>query len=339
MRRFLTILCVSVFFVCLVPVGAFAAEKVITLRAATYQTPVSPAVTMMKEWAKDLEEKTGGRVKATIYPSATLIGPAETYEGVTKGVTDIGNSNFSYSRGRFPLMEALELPYSIKRADIGTYMINDFIKKFKPKELDDVKVLWLEGMAPGRIHTRKPIKSIEDMKGARIRSNAFTAKMVSALGGSPVAMPISDAYEAISRGVCDGITTCYEGLVQFKLDPLCKYHTLATNIVYTSGFFWVMNKEKWNSIPPDLQKIIDQLSEKYIKIAANKVWKEQDELSIAKFQKEGHTFIELSADENARWGERMKPVFEEYIKMTKEKGVPGEEAVKWVWDYLKQNDK
>jgi TRAP-type C4-dicarboxylate transport system substrate-binding protein len=332
------VLCAFVFSLCLVSTTSFASEKVIALRAATYQHPSSPQCALIKEWAKEVEEKTGGRVKVTVYPSSTLVGPFETYEGVTKGVTDIGNSNFSYSKGRFPMMEALELPYGIKRADVGTYMLNEFYKKFKPKELDDVKILWLEGMAPGRLHTRKPIKTVDDMKGVRIRSNAFTAKMVTALGGTPVALPISEAYEAISKGVCDGIATAYDGLIQFKLDPLCKYHTLATSIVYTSGFFWVMNKQKWESLPPDIQKTIDQMNEKYIEKAA-RVWANVDTESIAKLKKDGHTFIELSPQEDARWAERMKPVFEDYVKAVKERGLPGDEAVRWVRDYLKNHDK
>jgi TRAP-type C4-dicarboxylate transport system substrate-binding protein len=333
-----TVLCVFPFLACLIAASAFAADKVVILRAATYQTPSSPQVMLVKEWAKEVEEKTGGRVKITIYPSATLVGPFETYEGVTKGVADIGNSNFSYSKGRFPMMECVDLPHGLKTTAVATHLINDFNKRFKPKELDDVKVLWLEGMAQGRFHTRKPIRTLEDMRGVRIRSNAFTANMVKALGGTPVGLPISEAYEAISKGICDGITTAYDGLIQFKLDALCKYHTLATSIVYTAGFFWVMNKEKWQSIPPDAQKIIDAMDERYIDKAA-KMWAAVDADSIEKLKATGHTFIPLSPQEDARWGEKMKPIFDDYVKMTKEKGVPGEEALNWVRDYLKKNDR
>jgi TRAP-type transport system periplasmic protein len=332
------VLCAFVLSVCLASVSSFAAEKVITLRFGHYMPPVAWQVKLVQDWGKEVEQKTNGRVKVTVYPGQTLVSAGDTYDGVVKGVADIGWSNFSYSKGRFPLLELVDFPMGIESAETSIGMVNAFVEHFKPKETSDVKILWLETHNPAMMHTRKAVRNLEDFKGLKIRSNALSAAIVTFLGGAPVGMPIPEAYEALSRGVVDGIATDIEAIPIFGLSNVVKFHTIAKSSAYLSAFFTVMNKQKWDSLPPDVQKIIDQINKETIpKIA--KGWVYRYTADQEKLGKEGHTFIRLTKEEDARWAERIKPLFTDYLKMTKEKGLPGEEALKWCQDYIKTHQK
>jgi len=188
------------------------------------------------------------------------------------------------------------------------------------------------------MHTRKPAGNLEEFKGMKIRSNALSAAIVTYLGGTRVGMTITEAYEALSRGVVDGIATDIEAIPIFGLSNVVKFHTISKSAGYLATFFTVMNKQKWESLPPDIQKIIEDVTKATIPKIANG-WALRYTTEQEKLTKEGHTFIRLSKEEDARWGERIKPLFTEYLKMTKEKGLPGEEALKWCQDYIKAHQK
>lgn len=119
---------------------------------------------------------------------------------MVNGISDIGMSCFAYTRGRFPAMEALDLPLGYPDGVTATNVANAFYAKFKPTEMDDVKVLYLHAHGPGLLHTRKPVKTLADLAKLKIRSTGLSAKVVKALGGIPVAMPQGDTYESLQKG-------------------------------------------------------------------------------------------------------------------------------------------
>jgi len=158
------------------------------------------------DWGKEIEKRTNGRVQVTVFPGGTLTPADKCYDGVVKGISDIGMSVPSYTMGKFPLSEVLDLPLGSKTAAVATRLVNDFYKKFKPKEFDEVKIMYFHAHGPAFLHTRpKAINKLEDLKGVKIRGTGTTARVVSNLGGTPVAMPMPEAYDAISRGVADGL--------------------------------------------------------------------------------------------------------------------------------------
>ncbi|MCX5871614.1 MAG: TRAP transporter substrate-binding protein DctP, partial [Deltaproteobacteria bacterium] len=168
------------------------------------------------EWAKEVEKRTDGAVKINMFPGATLTPADQTYDGVVKGIADIGMSVLSYTKGRFPLSEVIDLPLGYKSGVQATKLANAFYKQFDPKELSDVKVLYLHGHGPGIFHTKKPVKAMEDLKGMKIRCSGTSAKVVSALGATPVAMPQNEAYDALQKGVVDGVVSPIETLKGWK---------------------------------------------------------------------------------------------------------------------------
>ncbi len=315
-----------------------AQDKVINLKFAHFVPATTAEGKPMQEWANEVGKRTTGRVKVAVYPAGTLMPPQQTYDGITKEVADIGYGIFAYHRGRFPLTEVIDLPLGYKDPAVPSRMINEYYKKFKPKELEDVKVLFLEAHGADIISTRKPISKLADLKGMKLRASGLSAKIVTALGGSAVGLPITDTYDAMSKGVIEGLVLDWGGLLNWRFGELVKYHIQSPGVASTVAFYTVMNKDKWNSLPKDIQTIIDKLDEEWIAKVSNK-WADWENTGRAELLKKGGKIITLSSADNAQWAEKMKPILEDYVKAAKGKGLPGDQALKFCQDYLKANDK
>jgi TRAP-type C4-dicarboxylate transport system substrate-binding protein len=280
-------------------------------------------------WAKEVEKRTNGRVKITIHHSGTLTDANNCYEGVVNGISDIGQSVLSYTRGRFPLMEVLDLPGYPLSAQVTTKVCDEFYKKFMPKEFADTHVLYMHAHIPGTITTvKKPVRTLEDMKGLKIRSTGLATKIVEALGATPVAMPKGDQYDAMSKGVVDGTVSTPNELLGWKVAEVAKYSTLLLDVGYVSCMFVTMNNEKWKSLPADIQKVFTDVSNEWVEYTG----KEWNRIEIEGFQhgkKVGHTFIYLTPQEQARWRNAVKPLQDNYIKAMQAKGLPGKEAMEY----------
>jgi TRAP-type C4-dicarboxylate transport system substrate-binding protein len=215
-------------------------------------------------------------------------------------------------------------------------LINAYYKKFKPKELDNVKVLYLHAHGPGMLFTaKKPVARMEDMKGLKVRSTGLSAKIVQSLGGAPVGMPMTEAYDSLSKGVAEGIMAPYEAMKGWKLAEVLTYSIENFSSSYSTGMFIVMNKAKWNALPNDIKKTMDAISEEWIE-KQGKVWddidKEGKDLMVSMKKK----ITPLSKEEDARWARQIQPILDEYVKMTKTKNLPGDQALKFCQDFLKK---
>jgi TRAP-type transport system periplasmic protein len=287
------------------------------------------------EWGKEVEKRTNGKVQVTMFYGGTLTPADKCYDGVVKGISDVGMSVLSYTMGKFPLTEVIDLPLGYKNGSAATKLINEYYNKFKPKEFDEVKVMYLHAHGPGILHTKKAVNKLEDLKGLKIRSTGTVAKIVAALGGTPVAMPMGDTYDALSRGVADGVMAPQEALQGWKLGEVVKFTTEDFAAAYTIGFFVVMNKAKWDAIPPDSQKIIEKINEEWIEKTGTS-WDEIDKSGRDFTLKLGNTFIPLSKEEDARWAKAVTSMFDEYVKEKAAKGLPAGEALKFCVERLKQ---
>jgi TRAP-type C4-dicarboxylate transport system substrate-binding protein len=279
------------------------------------------------EWAREVEKRTNGRVQITMFYGGTLTPSDKCYDGVVNGISDIGMS--------CPLSEVLDLPLGSRTGLVATRLVNDFYNKFKPKELADVKVLYLHGHGPGLLHTKSPVRTLEDLKGMKIRATGTSAKIVSALGGTPVAMPMGDSYDAISRGVAQGILCPVESLQGWKLGEVIKHTTQDYGAASSITFFVVMNRAKWDSLPADVQKAIEQVDAEWIDKTGN-AWDEMDRAGSTFAAGLGDTVIPLSAQEDARWSKAMEPLFDEYVKEKTAKGLPAAVALAYCRARLKE---
>jgi TRAP-type C4-dicarboxylate transport system substrate-binding protein len=325
-------------FVLLVPLcpASHAQQKVVALRYSAYHPAASANSTLCDQWCMEVEKRTNGRVKPTYYPGGILTPPAQTFDSVMRGIADIGFSMASFSKGRFPLTEVVDLPVGYASATQATRLVNAFYRKFKPKEFDEVKVLYMGASPLQRFFTKnKPVNKVEDVKALKIRGTGNSSRVIQLLGGAPVGMPITDVYDSLSRGVIEGVITGYEPMKEYRLAEVTGYATEFQGTFIVAGYT-VMNKQKWESISPEDQKTIEAINDEWIEKQA-KLWEVQDQAGKDLLLQRKGKIIKLSAEEDARWTKAVSPMLEEYVTAMKAKGLPGDEAVKFCQDWLKSN--
>ncbi len=307
----------------------------IELRYANLFPPVHIHSKVFEAWGKEIEERTGGKVKFTYYHGGTLLKGAKIYDGVLTGIADVGMSVFGYSRGVFPAIQAIDLPLAYPSGKVATRVINDFVKKFKPDELTKAKFLYLHAHGPGLLHSKKVVRKLEDLKGLKIRSYGFNAKVAELLGGVPVAMPQPGVYEALQKGVVDASLSPYEVLKGWKQAEVIKCTVESYSVGYTAGFFVVMNMKKWRSLPYDVQAVMEEVSEEWIP-KQGEAWDKLDRMGKEFTLERGNQVITLSSSEAGRWAKAVKPVFEIYIKSASKRGLPARDYVNYLKKAVKE---
>lgn len=290
----------------------------------------------LEAWGDEIEKRTNGKVKFNYYHGGTLLTGPKIYDGTLKGITDVGMSVLGYSRGVFPVLEAVDLPLGYESGMQATLVINDYIRAVKPKEVSSVKVLFMHAHGPGLLHSKKPVYKMEDIKGLKVRCYGFNARVAEILGGVPVAMPQNDVYEALQKGVVDATLSPYEVLFGFKQAEVISSTTECYGIGYTAGFFVFMNLDKWNSLPGDVQQVMDAVSAEWIP-KTGATWDQLDKMGKEATIKKGNKIISLSDAENAQWGKTVQPVIDMYVKDQKGKGMPADQYVKTLQDLVKKH--
>jgi TRAP-type C4-dicarboxylate transport system substrate-binding protein len=337
-KRFVVTLLVflMVFLFFLTSIPAQAQEKTMKLRLSTMWPPQHPHSVLFNQWGKDVEKATQGRVTVTLFAASTLSPPMQVYDNTVKGIVDVGTNLLAYSPGRLPLSEVLQQPLGYRNGLQASKLANAYYKKFKPKEFDDVKVMFLHGAAPGFIFTKNPVKSTADIKGLRIKANAENADIVKNLGASPVTMPVTETYDSLARGVVDGTLFPLEALRGFKIGEVVKTVIENYGMSYMTSMYCIMNKGKWNAISPADQKAIEKINDEYGE-KFGKQWVALDKAAEEFAKSKGVTFVTVSKAEEAATAQKMQPILADYVKMTKSKGLPGDEALKFCQDFLKNN--
>lgn len=303
--------------------------KAVEISYANFFPPTHGQAKLGESWAKEVQKRTKGKVKITYYPGGSLLKGPKIYGGIIDGITDMGMSVFAYTRGRFPAMEAIDLPIGYPSGKVATKAINAFYNKFNPKELNNIKIILLHAHGPGLLHSKVEVKSLKDMKGLKIRSTGFSAKAVEALGGVAVAMGQGGTYEALQKGVVDATLSPIEVLKGWKQGEVIKYTTECFSVAYSTGFYVAMNKAVWNKLPKDAQKVMDQVSAEWVP-KHGEAWDSNDKAGKEFTLSLGNKIIPLSKQESAQWAEAVKPVIDAYIKGAEGKGLPGKEYVGFI---------
>ena len=315
-----------------------ASAKKINLTYSNFFPPTHFNGKLGDSWAKEIEKRTNGKVKITYFPGGALLKGAAICDGVIKGVSDIGMSCFAYTRGRFPALEALDLPIGYTSGYAATMVANDFYKKFQPEELEDMKILYMHAHGPGLLHTKKPVESLNDIKGMKIRATGFSSKVCGALGAAAVGMPQGGTYEALQKGVVEGTFGPIEVLKGWKQGEVIKYTTECFSVGYTTAMYVAMNKKKWAALPDDVKKVFEEVSDEWMKKHADG-WDTADAEGKQFSQGLGNKMISLSAEESAQWAEAVQPVLDDYIKAAEGKGLPGKEYVSFIQEGIKKYTK
>ena len=311
--------------------------ETITLSYANFFPPTHIQSQLAEAWIKEIQERTDGAVEITYYPGGTLLKGPEIYDGILKGVADIGMSVLGYTRGRFPAMEFIDLPMGYPSGKVATCVINEFYKDMKLKEFDDVKPLYFMAHGPGIIHSKKPVKKLEDLKGMKIRTYGFGTKIIEGLGAVPVSMGQGGAYEALQKGVAEATLSPSEVLKGWKQAEVVKYTVECYSIGYTAGFYIAMNKEKWDSMPRSIKKVFEEVSEEFIS-KHGEAWDESDKAGLEFSKSLGNEIIPLSEEESARWAKALEPVIDGFAKESEGKGIPGTKYVEAIRELIKKGD-
>ena len=319
--------------------GHAAAQEVIKLNYANFFPAPEPHSGNIEAWGKEISKQTNGRVQFTFFHSGGLAPADQIYDAVVKGIADIGMSCFTYTRGKFPLTSVIDLPLGLQDGVTATRMANAYVKKFMPKELDEVKMLYVHAHGPGLVHmSKKEVHTLEELKGMKIRSTGLASKIVLALGAAPVGTTMPETYDALRTGVAEGAMAPIQALKGFRWGEVIKYTILNYGSSYSTGFFVAMNKSKWNSLPPDIQKIFETVSAEYLE-KTGALWDSTDKIGVQFITEKGVKMIALSKEEDARWAEAVKPLLSGYVTEMKAKNLPGEEALKFCQDYIKTHQK
>lgn len=279
-----------------------------------------PAV-QMERWAKEVAKRTNGKVKISTYPGGTLLGAKNMFDGVISGIADIGCFCPPYMPGRFPLMEAVDLPVGFTSAAVASAVTWDLYKKYHPASFAKVKVLTMFTCSPGQIMSKVPLKSLKELKGVEIRGTGISGKYLRAAGATPVAMPMSSVPESLQKGVVKGLISSIEVMKDFNFASLCQNVTLMGGP--TTSFAVVMNKKKWGSLPADVKKVFQDLEEEQCHWTG-KFEDERGKKAIAWSKKKYKVKVyKLTAKEYQEINGKAHAMIEKYLAKTKKAGLPG----------------
>jgi TRAP-type C4-dicarboxylate transport system substrate-binding protein len=306
------------------------AQEVIKLKAANY-LPVTHPMSLLSAWFCDeVKKRTSGRVDISYYGGGTLLNPVKMYDGVLTGITDIGFSHIDYTRGRFPVMEVFDLPLGFPSGWVATQVSTEFYDKYKPSAWKDVHTFYVTTSGPCVLHTvSKPVRTLQDLQGLKIRAVGVMSDVIKLLGGLPVPLQMPDVYDSLRRGVIDGVTVDLSTLKYWKFAEVEKYVTADWQLGTGYTFYWVMNKRKWDALPPDIQKVFDEVSSETREKQAL-LWNQMDIEGRDLFVSKGGQIISLSDAEAAKWIKAVEPVTGEYKKSMVPKGYKEADVDNWL---------
>ncbi len=304
----------------------------VTLKVAHFWAPGAMAPTkVIAPWCDKINKESGGKLKCQMYPAMQLGGtPAQLFDQARDGVADIVYTLPGYTAGRFPLVEVFELPFLTANAEASSQAVWEYYLTTPAvqKELAGVKPLMLHTHDKGYVHTKdKQIKTLADFKGLKMRApTRQTNKLLAKLGATPVAMPLPAVPEAMSKGVIDGYLLPWEVIPSVKLQELTKYDTETDpkeRTLYTAVFLMAMNPAKYESLPPELKKVIDNNSGAALARQTGRTWDESATAGRKAAEDHKNVFYTVPSSELANWRNASASLYDEWVADVTAKGNDG----------------
>lgn len=308
--------------------GAFAQDVTLKMHQFLPAQANVPKL-VLDVWAKKVEAASEGRIKIDHYPAMQLGGrPPELLDQAIDGVADIIWTVVGYTPNRFPTTEVFELPFMVNDArDASCAYWKMFEKHMKDDEFKSVKMLgtWVHG--PGMFHTADPVETPADLQGMKIRGGSrLVNQLLELSGATPVGMPVPAVPEALSKGVIDGTTIPWEVTTSLKVPELVENHTeFEGPALYTLTFVLAMNKEKFESLPADLQAVIDDNSGLNVSIFAGGLQQDMDGPAREIAVENGNNIVTVS--DTSEWSALVNPIYDTWVADMKEKGRDGQAMI------------
>src|SRR5687768_13752758 len=304
-----------------------AAQPALAQTTLTMSSWVSPqhhvTAVVLQGWANEAEKVTNGRVKFQMLPKHPSAPPG-TFDAVKEGLVDLSFVTASYTPARHILPMLAELPGAGDTALANSIAYSRIHWKHfhKMGEYKGVKQLGVFTHGPGQMFTKRPVNSIADVQGLKIRTGGGIAEAVAkALGASAFVKPAPESFELLKSGVADGVFFPMESIISFKLDTVLEQATLFPGGMYSSSFGFFMNEDKWNKLPKQDQDAIEKLSGEHLARLAGRSWDEADQKGLDALKKSGVKIVNANAELVAEVKKRSAPIIDEWVKNASAKGV------------------
>jgi TRAP-type C4-dicarboxylate transport system substrate-binding protein len=322
------------------------AQQSVTLKFHTFMAPQSQVwLSMHKPWMEKVEKDSGGRIKFEAYPAMQLGGtPVQLYDQARDGVVDVVWTLPGNTAGRFPRVEVFELPFIMNNAEATSKAYWEYIQTQAPDEFKETQVIALQVHGPGMFHSAsKLIKSPADLKGMKVRGpTRQVTKLLAALGATPVGMPLPQIPDALSKGTIEGCVIPWEVVPSVKVHELTKFHTEfpATGpALYTTTFVMAMNKPKYESLPPDLKKVIDANSGLATSAWLGKTQQGNDPTGRKAASDRGNTIHTLSSAEAQEFIKVSQAIDDEWVADMNKRGFDGKKLLQTARDLIAKHAK
>jgi TRAP-type C4-dicarboxylate transport system substrate-binding protein len=313
--------------------GPVAAQEV-TLRLHTFLPPVAnPVKHFMMPWAEKIAKESNGRIKVQVYPAMQLGGkPEQLLQQVRDGVADVVWSLPGFTPGVMPKLEIFELPFLHRNTKATVLGLQDYVDKYMKEEFAPYHILLVHAHAGALFMTKDPINKVEDFEGMKLRSYSRTnAWILEALGSVPLQVALPELVPMLNKGTVSGSILPYEIAPAVKMQDLTNYFTTLAPPqprLSTAIFTFLMNKQKYESLPPDLKKVIDDNSGRKLAPLAIEIWDriELDGEQVMR-SKPKNKFVSLSAEETAKFKKKVQPVFDRFVDLLNKSGANGKQVL------------
>jgi TRAP-type C4-dicarboxylate transport system substrate-binding protein len=309
-----------------------AGQTVLTL--SSWVPPAHTLTTTQIDWCEMLAAKVPGKVKCTVLPRAVTAAPG-TFDAVRNGLVDLSFTVHGYTPGRFAMTQMVEFPFMGDSAEVTSVAFQRMYVKY-PAFADEhkgVKVLAVFTHGPGIVlNTKKPISKVEDLSGMKFRvGGGMVNEIAKSLGMNVTLKPAPESYELLSTGVMDGTLFPAESVESFKIDKVIKYATTFTGGLYNTSFVLMMNQAKYDALPADVKKAVDELSGEVAARMMGRGWDKVDRRGLAFMQAGGVQFTKADAPFIAAVKAKTSGLETSWLKAAEAKGL--KDAAKVLADY------
>jgi len=305
-------------------VCAWSAEKKYELRYASEYPDKHPTIRNgILPWIDRVKKLSGGRLVIHFFNPNALCPTREVYSALVAGSIDMTGSPCHWVHGKFPLNTVIQTPLTFNGAEAASLTTWDMYKKYPEwrNEFRDIKLLWQWGSATFNLHTvKKMVRTLEDLKGMKIIGiNPQIREIIKKLGANPIQMTPPDSYLALERGMAEGMFFPIAPCKAFKITDAAKYHTIIDAMC--DPFYGAINTDKWNSLPPDLKKILEDTTGRKLSQICGKTL-DDGSINDSEWMKgQGHKFYVLPAAEKKRWTNKIQGIHDKWIKDMEAKGI------------------
>jgi len=311
-------------------VASAAAVEPIVLRFASFLPEVNTISQYNVWWAKEIEKRTGGRVKFEFYWAGSLVKAPDLPTATGRGICDVTLMATGYTRAKFPLTGTYEVVYVTQKPDAACRAMSELFETHKAFQgewqKNNLRLLFFDMLGPNIFGFRKKIENLEDLQGLKIRTAGRMTDVVKRLGATAVSMSSSEIYEAMDRGLLDGYTNTSLSSAATRSFPEIATYMLDPGMGNYSCIETAMNLRTWGQLPADIKEIISQVSKDVIDKSLEIMMTDEEESMEKMATKWNAILYTLTPDEAKRWKNLVVPLYDGYVADLEDKGLPGKEV-------------